>query len=392
MIRPIALLCCLLSFLPVPPGWTQPAPPSTAPIVATFADETITVRDFEIAYAHDVGGWEAARADSHADYEQFLSTYLDYRLKVHAARAAGYATHPPLQRQQRAYRLRMVHHRLQTDSVLHPAMRALQDPLPVSAVERAALRGLVEPSHQTRTAEQAFWERASARHGLHIDTLQLARQLGVETLSNRSAASRLPTAERTASERTDDSTSIRIADIAAFWRTRPALHNRPLDEVVGIYLQETLLARLAADRMAQDPAFRRSMHRHRDGLLLFELMQDSVWTPALHDTLAQRTYFAAHRTRYTRDAFLRRPPLSHSDTAALGGPAKRVTYVSAEDAPIEPVSFQDVRPAVVRDYQAHREQQFVEQLRNRYHAQQYPQRLRMAFQGSAPQQKHSPTQ
>jgi hypothetical protein len=134
------------------------------------------------------------------------------------------------------------------------------------------------------------------------------------------------------------------------------------------------------------------MHRHRDGLLLFELMQDSVWTPALHDTLAQRTYFAAHRTRYTRDAFLRRPPLSHSDTAALGSPAKRVTYVSAEDAPIEPVSFQDVRPAVVRDYQAHREQQFVEQLRNRYHAQQYPQRLRMAFQGAAPQQKNSPTQ
>jgi peptidyl-prolyl cis-trans isomerase SurA len=61
-------------------------------VVAVFAGDVFTLSDFEREYAKSVGGWEQAQADSMAAYEDFLKRYVDFRLKVEAAEAAGYAT------------------------------------------------------------------------------------------------------------------------------------------------------------------------------------------------------------------------------------------------------------------------------------------------------------
>ncbi len=48
----------------------------------------------------------------------------------------------------------------------------------------------------------------------------------------------------------------------------------------------------------RDADFRATMAEFRDGLLLFRLMQDSVWTPASKDSVALRAYFDAHPGAY----------------------------------------------------------------------------------------------
>ncbi len=69
-------------------GLRLPADPDAA-VVATFAGETLTLGDFEDRYALTVGGRDAAAADSLGAYEDFLSRYVDFRLKVQQARDLG---------------------------------------------------------------------------------------------------------------------------------------------------------------------------------------------------------------------------------------------------------------------------------------------------------------
>lgn len=377
MVRLVRLTCFFLVLAISVTGWAQPIHHPDEPIVAAFAGGVVTLRDFETAYARDVGGWDTARSASPAAYERFLSTYLDYRLKLKAARAAGYANQPSIQRQQRRYRLQMIRHRLRTDSVLHPAMRSLRTPLPASSSARAALRQHVERLPSTQQAEHAVWQRARTRYKVHIDTLQLLNRLGIHTL-NRPSRELQTYLDPASAPRTNDDSTLTVADLATFWQTRPTLHNESLDKVLDVFLHETLLDRVSMAHMARDDALRRAVARHHDGLLLFELMQDSVWTPALSDTSAHRAYFRSHRARYIRGAASTEPTLPSAADAAM--PIHPAALDTTPETASTPVNFDDVRRAVVQDYQAYRERQFVERLRNRYRAHRYPQQLRIAFQ------------
>ncbi len=57
--------------------------------VAVFAGETMTLGEFEERYARTVGGRAAAAADSLPAYADFLTRYVDFRLKVRQARDLG---------------------------------------------------------------------------------------------------------------------------------------------------------------------------------------------------------------------------------------------------------------------------------------------------------------
>jgi len=58
-------------------------------VVATYAGQALTVAEFEQRYAKSVGGWDAAADDSLAEYEDFLTRYANFRLKVVDAVASG---------------------------------------------------------------------------------------------------------------------------------------------------------------------------------------------------------------------------------------------------------------------------------------------------------------
>src|SRR5690606_39502693 len=46
------------------------------------------------------------------------------------------------------------------------------------------------------------------------------------------------------------------------------------------------------------PEFRRLMAEFRDGLVLFQFMEDSVWTAAENDSLALLAFYEEHRDTY----------------------------------------------------------------------------------------------
>ena len=64
------------------------------------------------------------------------------------------------------------------------------------------------------------------------------------------------------------------------------------------YVDQTLLS-YEADHLAEKYVdYRMLVQEYRDGILLFQLMDDKVWSRALEDTAGLRAYFNTHRDRY----------------------------------------------------------------------------------------------
>lgn len=107
--------------------------PITAPsadedvVVATFADEALTLDEFEERYALALGSREAAAADSLGAYEDFLSRYVDYRLKVQQARDLGLAEDPAIRQEVDDYREQLAKPYLLERTVLEDIVRDLYE-------------------------------------------------------------------------------------------------------------------------------------------------------------------------------------------------------------------------------------------------------------------------
>lgn len=96
-------------------------------VVAVFDDETLTLSAFEREYAKSVGGWEQAQDDSMAAYEDFLERYVDFRLKVMAAEAAGYASDSTVRTEIRNYRSSFAKPYLLDKEVINPIVEELYE-------------------------------------------------------------------------------------------------------------------------------------------------------------------------------------------------------------------------------------------------------------------------
>ncbi|NNF58138.1 MAG: hypothetical protein HKN04_07830 [Rhodothermaceae bacterium] len=90
-------------------GGTRPTAPPMDPtdpalVVAEYADQTLTLREFEQAYTSTTGDAESAQNDSLAAYQDFLERYVNFKLKVMRARELGYAEDSTLQAEIADYR------------------------------------------------------------------------------------------------------------------------------------------------------------------------------------------------------------------------------------------------------------------------------------------------
>jgi peptidyl-prolyl cis-trans isomerase SurA len=204
-------------------------------------------------------------------------------------------------------------------------------------------------------------------------------------------------------------------------------------EVLQDFLDEKALRYAEARLVTRDPEFRARMTEYREGLLAFQFMQDSVWTPAGRDTSALRRTYRAHRDRYrfperVRTLALRAPTdslLSPYTASTNGSSTARVeaartdslvrldtVYVSdqspavyrrvqsvsdgttigpiardnqalllhrVDSVPARRKTFEEALSSVVQDYQDHYEDQVLHRLRRRYDVETYPTRLRRAF-------------
>jgi peptidyl-prolyl cis-trans isomerase SurA len=209
-------------------------------------------------------------------------------------------------------------------------------------------------------------------------------------------------------------------------------------EQMDVYLAEQGFERALALLAERDPAFRALLEQYMDGVLLFKISEDSVWTPAAEDEAGLRAYYEAHRGQYNwpqrhrvlaftspsdslltaviedldagmgaAEVFaenddarltLRLDTLYLADTtgtpvdAALQLQVGEHTEILPErsrlavyvlDGIEEPreKTFEEARAELVTDYQEVLEAAWVARLRERYDARVYPEPLANAFEG-----------
>lgn len=108
-------------------GGARTASRATAPILATYGTERLTLPDFEERYARTVGGRTAAAADSLPALEDFLRRYVDFRIKVKEAEAIGLDRNPTVQGEIADYRRNLARPYLLETEVVEPVVRLLYE-------------------------------------------------------------------------------------------------------------------------------------------------------------------------------------------------------------------------------------------------------------------------
>jgi peptidyl-prolyl cis-trans isomerase SurA len=276
--------------------------------------------------------------------------------------------------------------------------------------------------------------------GTRVDTAALRAVLPVASLDStaRPLFSLADSAAATAVATLGDSTYA-LGALRTYVRQN-RLGGASVAEALDQFLNAQALDYAAARLEQRDPEFASLMREYREGLLLFQYMQDSVWTVAQQDTAALRATYNAHPGRYrfpprvrtlvfrspvdsllrpyvhsytqertpladvvaqaTADSVVQvdtvlvppaadslyQPVLSASDGTALGPLTNRsgpLWMVRDTRLPARPQTFQEARSAVLRDYQDAYEKAVTERLRERFGATTYPERLQAAFQGTA---------
>lgn len=92
-------------------------------IVAVYDDQVVTIEEFEDQYTRSAGATGLSSTDTLSNYREFLSRYVDFRLKVLAARAAGLDTVESIKQELNAYRTNLARPLLLEKEVIEPLMR-----------------------------------------------------------------------------------------------------------------------------------------------------------------------------------------------------------------------------------------------------------------------------
>jgi len=105
----------------------NPAPGTSAStegtVVARYADTAITLAELDSAFAESIGERKDAADSSLSAYRDFLDQYLNYRLKVHAARDVGLDTLPSIQQDVQEYRQELARPLVLRKEVYEPLAR-----------------------------------------------------------------------------------------------------------------------------------------------------------------------------------------------------------------------------------------------------------------------------
>ncbi len=128
---------CLLLFIglcaacsgPKQTGSSEMEAPSSSEntIVAQYAGAEITQTELDSAFAASVGGRNNAADTSLSAYRNFLDQYLNYRLKVRAARDAGLDTLSSIQKDVYNYRQNLARPQVMREEVYEPVVRTLYE-------------------------------------------------------------------------------------------------------------------------------------------------------------------------------------------------------------------------------------------------------------------------
>ncbi len=167
------------------------------------------------------------------------------------------------------------------------------------------LKGTVSRLPRAKAAQDALAEKALAEYGMKADTVTFVRAMQSEpydSLAARYRTGRLDTALVQLSVARIGDEPYSLGDVLRFWTTQRPPAAGPAPQQAGSLLHGFLLEKAidyeAAHLDAKDAEFARIMDEFKDGLLLFRVMEDSVWKAAQQDSAGLRAYYDAHRDAY----------------------------------------------------------------------------------------------
>ena len=295
--------------------------------------------------------------------------------------------------------------------------------------------------------KNAFSDSIRTQEGVTVDT---ARILSTARISSVDSLSR-PLLSLTQDDASDTSVPVATLGDSTYTLQQLARHVMQTDggarmsvgTVLEDFLNEKAFQYAQAQLQETDSSFAATMKEYREGLLVFQFMQDSVWTVAAQDTAALRQFYQERRDQYrfpdrVRTLVLRAPsdslfaPYDLSASPSLSSLVQRATADSlvrldtamvtdtslevyqkalsmtdgsitgpiqhdgqalllARDTvlPARTKTFEEALSSVIRDYQSHYKERVHARLRRRYDVQTYPKRLREAFSEAAPSRMSS---
>lgn len=302
------------------------------------------------------------------------------------------------------------------------------------------LRDEVADQPRVKRRERAFAQEVRAREGATVDTSRLLRGAQVTALDTLARAL-LSDTETTGG--LDDSTVAALGD-STFSLRGVAHHVMQTDggaqmtigEVLDDFLNEKAVRYAVVQHALQDSSIASTLEEYRDGFLVYQFMQDSVWTAAAQDEAGLRRTYKKRRDEYQlpervrtialrarADSFLvpyqtaygesrslstvleqaradsqvtadtlmitdtspdaYRPIQSVEDGETVGpidDDGTALFLIRDERRPARTKTFEEARTEVVQEYQKRYEEQVMDRLRRRYDAETYPDRLKHAFQ------------
>ena len=311
-----------------------------------------------------------------------------------------------------------------------------------------ALKQQVANLPRTKAAETELARELRSEYGARLDTTALLATFGGVTMDSlrtllQAEPSPAPLQSTVIAELGDSTYT--AAQVLTHARSARLPQQQTVTGQLLIFAEDFLnkaaLDYEAAALEERDDEFREVMQEFRDGLILFKLMEDSVWTAAMQDSAAVESYFAAHREDFrfserTRAIAFRSPsdsllldlladveagtrlralvaqyeeepsPDVQVDTAIVAGPTSSVydyalnldegehtqvlrdgnQYAVLFHAGIEPPrlkTLEEARAEVVNAYQSVLEERLLNRLRREYDVTTYPEHLQHAFDAAA---------
>ena len=306
------------------------------------------------------------------------------------------------------------------------------------------LRRQVSRSPQMKAREEAFAREILGDYGFTMDTVAVASFFGDLAADSASA---LVTSGSIMAD-TPEATIAGVGDAAyshsdflGWSRTNPVKQYSDLTDFVHRLIEGFLLDKAVEYKLSrlenENEEFRQTMEDFVDGLLLFRIMDDSVWTKAATDSLELRRRYDADpsrfvypdrfrlvgiyaRTKAAADSVARLldsgtdigelseifPDTSSTrvriDTTFVEGPTNSVFdnaleleegdrtaalaynrgFIVIVHSGIEPSrtkTFEEARTEIVSEYQEDLEDELIARLRKRYGAVTYPEKVSVAF-------------
>jgi len=317
------------------------------------------------------------------------------------------------------------------------------------------LKQMASRSPRAFEAQRKYLEDIHLQYGLTVDSSFVLNALAgfdVDTLATILRTKSLPSETLRHPVLTLGDSTYSLADFATF----AARINRPMREtareqlidLLNIYISEVTVNYAAETLEQRNEGFRAIMEDFLDGLLLFRIMEDSVWNAASTDSTALLAHYQANASKYLYPERTRTIVFHAASATLLERVGKELdagrsvtdiqtafadssdvlridtTFVSkatnsvydhvlalvdgAHSEPLEvtdgyvlllrdgqeparPKTFREARPEVISEYQEILEQKLLNRLQKKYRVQLYPQRLVNAFEQDSPSPVNSLT-